>query len=200
MGTNPGDFTQNNTCSGVIAVGASCSINVTFMPSGTGVRSGSIVITDDSAGGDTQTISLTGTGITAPNVYFSYSTLNFDSQNLGISNSLNDTLLNNGSALLSISSIGITGTNPGDFSQTNNCGVSLAAGNDCTIVVTFKPTVVGARSASVSVTDNAGGSPQSISLTGTGTSTPTPPGSYTVDVSGNGGGYQDYVMVNVTVK
>src|SRR5205085_4067586 len=86
------------------------------------------------------------------------------------------TLTNSGNAALTISSIGLSGTNSGDFAQTNTCPSSsstLAAGASCTISVTFTPTATGTRSASVTITDNAGGSPQLVALTGTGV-TPAP--------------------------
>src|SRR5207237_2305444 len=78
------------------------------------------------------------------------------------------TLTNSGSASLSINSIAIAGTNSADFAQTNNCGSSVAAGGSCTINVTFAPTTSGARSATLTVADNASGSPQTASLAGTG--------------------------------
>jgi hypothetical protein len=71
---------------------------------------------------------------------------------------------------LSLSSIALTGANAGDFAQSNTCGTSVAAGASCTVSVTFDPTASGSRSASVSFTDNANGSPQSLGLSGTGTS------------------------------
>jgi len=79
------------------------------------------------------------------------------------------TLNNSGSQTLTISNIGVTGTNGGDFSQTNNCGSSVAAGTSCTITVTFSPTTTGAMAASLTITDDASDSPQTVSLTGTGT-------------------------------
>jgi uncharacterized repeat protein (TIGR03803 family) len=79
------------------------------------------------------------------------------------------TLTNTGTASLSISSIAITGADPGDFAQTHTCGASLAAGASCTISVTFAPAATGARSASLSVTDGAAGSPQKVALSGVGT-------------------------------
>ena len=66
----------------------------------------------------------------------------------------------------------ISGTNSGDFAQTNTCPASnatLAANANCTISLTFTPKVAGNRTASITVTDNATGSPHSFSLTGTGT-------------------------------
>lgn len=78
------------------------------------------------------------------------------------------TLTNAGTGTLTISSIAITGTNSGDFAELNNCGTSVPPGGHCTIGVTFKPTQLGPRTASVTITDNAVGSPRSVSLNGTG--------------------------------
>jgi hypothetical protein len=76
------------------------------------------------------------------------------------------TLANTGSAPLAISSIAISG----DFSYASSCGPSVAAGGTCTIDVTFTPLVAGARSGSLTVTDNAAGSPHIVPLSGTGVS------------------------------
>jgi hypothetical protein len=78
------------------------------------------------------------------------------------------TLTNTGTAALSVTSIALTGANPGDFTQTNGCGSSIAAGAKCTISVTLKPIATGTRTAAVTLTDNASGSPQAVSLTGMG--------------------------------
>jgi hypothetical protein len=96
----------------------------------------------------------------------------------------NVTLTNTGNAVLSVASVGLTGTNPGDFSQTNTCASGVAVGANCSISVTFTPTATGARSASVSIADNASGSPQTISLSGTGVQPSTPPGTYPIVVNG----------------
>jgi hypothetical protein len=76
------------------------------------------------------------------------------------------TLTNVGTTTMSISGISITGINAGDFAQTHSCGSSLTAGASCSISVTFKPTASGTRTAALSVTDNAAGSPQAVSLIG----------------------------------
>jgi hypothetical protein len=75
---------------------------------------------------------------------------------------------NTGSAALSITGIGLTGADPTDFSEATTCGASLAAGGNCTVVVLFTPLTSGNLSASLTVTDNAPGSPQSVSLSGGG--------------------------------
>jgi len=78
------------------------------------------------------------------------------------------TLTSSGTANLTISNIAITGTNAGDFAQTNNCPASLVSGKKCTISVTFSPSQIGARSASLTLTDNAADGPQNVPLTGKG--------------------------------
>ena len=57
--------------------------------------------------------------------------------------------------------IQITGTNSGDFNQTNNCPSSLSPNNSRQIGVTFTPTTTGTRNAAVSITDNAPALPPS---------------------------------------
>jgi hypothetical protein len=75
------------------------------------------------------------------------------------------TLTNTGLGILDITKVSVTGA----FSQTNTCGSSVAAGGNCTFSVKFKPTKSGTLTGSVSITDNASGSPQKITLMGTGT-------------------------------
>jgi Ca2+-binding RTX toxin-like protein len=82
------------------------------------------------------------------------------------------TLTNSGVSSLSIASVGLSGTNAGDFARTDNCGTTLAGGASCTIAVTFSPTggTARTRSASLVLTDNSGGSAgssQTITLSGT---------------------------------
>jgi archaellum component FlaF (FlaF/FlaG flagellin family) len=79
---------------------------------------------------------------------------------------------NSGNAPLSISNIAISGANPGDFNQTNNCSGTVAQGSECGVSVTFTPSALGARTASLVITDNASDSPQSIMLTGIGIAAP----------------------------
>ena len=62
--------------------------------------------------------------------------------------------------------------NPADFAETTTCGESLAAGATCTISVTFTPGSVASFTATVSVADNAAGSPQTVTLSGAGIAAP----------------------------
>ncbi|HEV2177455.1 MAG TPA: FG-GAP-like repeat-containing protein [Terriglobia bacterium] len=132
--------------------------------------------------------------VLAPAVTLSPTSLSYPDQGLGIPSPPQVvTLTNSGTTALSITSIGITGTNSGDYSQTNTCPISpstLGAGANCTISVVFTPTMKNTRTASVSITDNAPGSPQTVSLSGIGTQvTLTPPsinfGNQTTGTSSN---------------
>jgi hypothetical protein len=77
-------------------------------------------------------------------------------------------LSNPGNASLTITGITIAGTGAGAFTQTNTCGASLAAGATCSISVVLTPTSAATYAASISVADNATGSPQSVQLSGSG--------------------------------
>ena len=79
------------------------------------------------------------------------------------------TLTDVGSKSVPITSIAISGTNAGDFSQQNNCGVGLQSGKSCTANVVFKPTATGARSATLTITYSGVDTPQTVALSGTGT-------------------------------
>jgi hypothetical protein len=104
-----------------------------------------------------------------PGVALNPSNLNFGSQGTGTTSSAQTvTLTNSGTSALTINGITVTGTNASDFAQTNTCPGSLAVGASCLISVTFTPSASGARSASISIADNANGSPQAVTLSGTG--------------------------------
>ncbi|HXY16479.1 MAG TPA: choice-of-anchor D domain-containing protein [Terriglobales bacterium] len=96
-------------------------------------------------------------------------TLNFGNVFENIASNPRQVVLTNvGASPLTIKSVNIAGTDPGDFSQTNNCGTSVTAAASCTLTLTFKPARTGARSAQVSISDSSSDSPQTITLSGTG--------------------------------
>ena len=159
------DFSQSNACPPFLppaSPGASfCTINVTFKPSATGPRTGTLNI-DVSPGGP-YSVALQGMG---SNVGLTPATVNFGTLQLFQNKILSSTLKNQGSSTLNISSI----VAAGDYLQTNNCGSSLAAGAQCSITVTFTPAATGTRYGTVTITDSDGASPHVVNLTGVGTS------------------------------
>ncbi|MBI3670423.1 MAG: choice-of-anchor D domain-containing protein [Acidobacteria bacterium] len=175
-GANAADFalspTGSRPCSlgaSTLAPGSSCTFNVTFTPAAAGARAGNVRVTSNAASSPDND-PLSGTGLTPAGVSLSTTSLAFGNQRVGTASSpLGVTLTNNGGTQLNISSLALGGANPADFAKSDTCGASVAAGASCTIRVTFSPTAAGARSAGVTIIDDAAGSPQTITLSGTGT-------------------------------
>jgi subtilase family serine protease len=107
----------------------------------------------------------------APLVTLSASSLDFRTQPVGLSSTQSVTVTNDGSGSLTISSISLANTSSTFFSQSNNCTGVLAAGTSCTISIVFTPRSMGSFTGSLSVVDNASGSPRTVSLSGSGTAT-----------------------------
>jgi len=164
-GTDSADFTETNTCGTSVAASKSCSFTLTFHPKAIGTRTATVSIVDN-GGGSPQVITLSGPGT---QVKLSSSTISFPTTKVGsTSASQAVTLTNVGTTALSVTSIALAGTDPGDFTETNTCGTSVAASKTCTLTLTFHPKATGTRTATVSVNDNGGASPQVVSLTGAG--------------------------------
>jgi hypothetical protein len=166
--TSLSDYQQTNTCPtspATLAPGTSCVISVVFMPAVLGSRASGLTVTDSGAKGS-QMAFLSGTGVTAVSV--SPTSLSFGNQVVGARSApLIATVTNNQKLALSITKISI---NPSDYTDTTNCPISpnlLAAGASCNVSVFFTPSVVGTRTATLTITDNASLNP-TVSLTGTG--------------------------------
>jgi sugar lactone lactonase YvrE len=171
--TISGDFAQTNTCTKTatgrisIASGANCFIFVTFSPTASGVRLGTLTINDNAAGSP-HTVSLIGWGA-FPSVSLSPLSLNFASQAVGSDSSPQTvTLTNTGTVAVTITTASITGNNPSDFTLANSCGNNLQPNASCRMSITFKPVAGGTRTALLTVTDNATGAPHTVALNGLG--------------------------------
>ena len=168
-GTNSGDFSETNSCGSAVSAGANCTVSVKFTPAAAGNRAATLSI-NDNASGSPQTVSFSGVGAAPPSTAtLSPNVLSFGQVYL-YSTSAAQTLAltNSGATALSIAEIIVVGANPGDFSQTNNCGATVAAGANCTFNVSFLPQAAGNRSAILNVYDSAAGSPQTAFFSGAG--------------------------------
>ncbi len=169
-GADPTHFTLASSCGASVAPGGSCSVSVSFTPLAEGAKSAALtVVSNDPFNGTpagTFSVPLTGLGTTitlsSQALYFGPQVLNNSSSSQVVS------ILNTSDLPMTISNIALTGANPGDFTQTNNCPASLNGGRSCAINIRFRPTAPGARSSSLSIFDSAAGSPQSIPISGTG--------------------------------
>ena len=175
--TTSGDFAQTNDCPAppaTLAAGASCTMHVTFSPNVIGDVSGAVTITDNGIG-QPHVLALTGTGL--PPVGFSPENLDFGTVAVNTTSaSKSITLTNNQSAALNISSISASG---GYNVLTNTCSSPVAAGQSCTINVTFHPTVAGTVPGALTVATDASPGTQPIALIGSGSGS----GSSNVDLS-----------------
>ena len=116
-----------------------------------------------------------GSAAAAPSVSLAPSPLPFGSENMGTTSApLTVTLTNTGTANLILSTVTVGGTNSGDFAKsTDSCtGATVTSLRTCTVDVTFTPSATGSRAGTLSFTDNASNSPQTLGLTGTGVCQP----------------------------
>jgi hypothetical protein len=165
-GTNAAEFAvASNTCGTTLAASASCTVSLQLTPQSPGARTASLTVTSNAAN-NPQSVALTGTGTM---VSLSASSISFGSQTVRTTSLASTiTMTNVGPGSLTITGITITGTNAGNFSQTNTCGTALAANANCTISVRFTPSARGSRSASLRIADSDPTSPQLVALSGTG--------------------------------
>jgi len=161
----------------LVAPGGVCSLVASFTPATTGTFSAEVEFVDNSGAGSPQVVTLTGTGTgMAPLLTIAPTSVSFGTQPVGVTGGMqNVTLTNTGSAPLELASIAITGSNSTNFGfvvkGATPCPYpngTLASGASCTISVDFAPQAAGPVSATLSISDNAAGSPQSVALSGTG--------------------------------
>ena len=164
-GSGRSEFAQTNNCVGSLVAGGACQIFVTFTPSSQATFNASISISDNGPGSP-QIVALGGSSLPSPVVTLSLSSISFKTQYVGTSGLPHGVMLTNtGNAPLTIANVVAS---PSDFGVVNACGSSVAAGNSCTISVFFDPTTGGTRNGTLTLTDNASNSPQTVGLTGEG--------------------------------
>lgn len=164
-------FAESDNCVGTVpASGGTCTISVTYTPTSVGASAPETISINDNAPISTQLINLKGSGVAAATaVTLAPTSLSFGNQNVGtVSAPQTLTITNTGTSTLTITPpISISA----NFAQTNTCNATnyvLNVGQSCTVSVSFQPTASGALNGSVSIADNASGSPQSVALSGTG--------------------------------
>jgi hypothetical protein len=140
-----------------------CGFPVKFAPTAPGPRAGTlVVVASDSS--DPHVVPLSGTGVVA-SLELSPASLQFGSQQVNATTpSQTITVTNVTGSPVTIQSI----TSSGPFSQTNNCGATLAADANCGVQIVLTPVSLGAVSGMLTIQDSAPGSPQTAALSGTG--------------------------------
>ncbi|MDO6813502.1 choice-of-anchor D domain-containing protein [Tenacibaculum soleae] len=169
IGTNAADF-STSAVPKIIKKDQSYSFEITFAPLTEGEKEAIIEITTNIGKKE-----ITVTGIAKPKplpgVDLSATALAFGDVEVNQTKDVMFSITNSGSADLEITAFEVKGTNASDFS-TSATAETLAAGTTKTITVTFAPTVVGEKTASLEVTTNTG--VKVITLSGKATATPIP--------------------------
>ncbi len=171
-GANPGDFTivaGSNQCQGtsLAALTGMCTIAVTFTPGSAGAKAASLSVSN---GGQNISASLTGTGIVPAGLTIAPVSKDYGSVTVNTAGgSQIFTVKNTGGVASSVPTVALNGTNATEFTLVpGGCPAALPANGTCTITVSFNPTTVGAKSASLDVAVT--GSAVSAPLTGSGIS------------------------------
>ena len=183
-GTNAAEFRlePTSTCTGgsTLVPGASCRVNLTFRPTSTGAKAANLALAHNAAAGTTLVpVSGTASPAPTPSITVSPAAITFPSTTAGGSSAVYSvTAANTGTAALIFSAISTSGVNANDFKiePTSTCSISasVAPGGSCRADLTFKPTVLGALTASLVFAHNAPSGTSSVALNGMATAAPTP--------------------------
>jgi len=167
-GTDSAEFGQSNSCV-TIAAGGTCPVSVTFTPALPYAKKAALLaIGSDDPKKLTLNVKLSGQ-VPPPKISATPASVNFGTLHGGtVKSSKSVTVKNSGLSDLTIASINIAGTNPGDFTPTNHCG-TVSKGGSCTIDIVFEPPLIPKvkRSAILDITSNDPQKPTlSIKLSG----------------------------------
>ncbi len=158
----------DSTCTkgGVIAAGARCVVALTFTPTAPGpVTGSSLTVTTNAL--NNPTVALNGRGVQGALIYRPH-TLNFGKVKAGATSASKEvTLINRNPVAMSISGINVSGSGFNLGTSSNPCGATLGPGATCKAAVTFTASAPPAKQiGTLTIADDAVGSPQTVSLTG----------------------------------
>ena len=152
-----------NTCGATLGAGKTCKVSITFTPTVPGTSTGALLVYDN-ATGSPQSVPLSGTGI--PQSTLTPGGLTFPNTKVGKTSANKNVTLKN---YLPTELSGISYSTTGSFAvSSSTCSTTLGGNQTCTISVTFTPTATGLATGTLSVSDSASNSPQTVSLSGTG--------------------------------
>ncbi|MGA8021501.1 MAG: choice-of-anchor D domain-containing protein [Candidatus Acidiferrales bacterium] len=202
-------FAQTNNCAATLGPKSSCLINATFSAQQAGSWTATILLTDDAVESP-QAISLSGTSIPVSASVTPAGPINFSSQLAGTASAPTAfTVKNTGASPAELKITSASVADSADFGITNNCTAAVPAAGSCTLSVIFNPAAApagatcgstsGAKNTTLSINDNAPGSPQTIALQGSATDfCVDPPGLTTQTVAAGTAAAYQVVLVSFT--
>jgi FG-GAP-like repeat/Abnormal spindle-like microcephaly-assoc'd, ASPM-SPD-2-Hydin/FG-GAP repeat len=168
-GAGGSPFSQTNSCGASVPASSNCVISVIYAPTTNDLSTATLTITDGAAGSPHK-VGLLGSTGTITTATISPGFVSFGSFQIGLGGvGVNLTLTNTGTSALNIPHVSVSSS---EFGATATCTAPVPPGGTCLIGVSFNPTTPGAKSATVTITDNATGAPQVVMLTGTGVAAP----------------------------
>jgi hypothetical protein len=153
---------KNGTGSATIGFTAAANTSTSTLTANLSIGGATFVVTEAAA-------AATAPVAAAPVATLSTTSVNFGNQKVGTTSAAKTvTLTNTGGGTLTIGSLAMGGTNPGDFARSGTCavGTALAAGQSCTVVHTFTPSAANSRSATVTAATSVGNA--AVGLSGRG--------------------------------
>ena len=153
---------MSGNSSSIVAIGQAVTVQVQFAPQTAGAASGSLSVMSN-APSATLTISLAGMA-TQATLSISPASLSFNNIVVGQTSTQSVTLTNNGNASLTLTAAKVTGA--GFATSGLSLPVTLNAGQGTSFNVQFAPTTTNASSGSIGFTENATGSPQTLTMSG----------------------------------
>jgi subtilisin-like proprotein convertase family protein len=186
-GTHAADFTVTTAPASSVAASGSATFQVTFNPSATGTRSATLSIANNDCDENPYDFAIQGTGAEPEiNVQGNSTTIadgdatptTTDHTDFGSTGVCSGTIVrtftiqNTGTGTLSLTGsplVVVGGTHAADFTVTTAPASSIAASNSTTFQVTFNPSALGLRTATISIANNdCDENPYNFSIQGTG--------------------------------
>jgi hypothetical protein len=165
-GTNSTNFSRSTTCGATLPAGSFCTASVYFRPATPGDKTAQLNIVSQAASSP-QVVGLAGTG-TFLQMTASPTALDFSFQPVGVASAARTvTVTNTGTQLLKLTAVAITGVDASSYSRSTTCGASLAVRASCDVRVFFRPTVLGNRSATLTISAT-GTAAKTVALGGVG--------------------------------
>jgi len=172
----PASFTPPNFASPInVAAGGTTTVPLLFKPSATGLRTATLLITDN-AGDSPQPVPLSGNGTPAPppantappGISVSPAALDFQNQTVGVPSAPLQVTVTNGNSFSVGISPSMAGLNSREFAIMSSRAFSIAPGASANISMVFTPQAGGPRSALLIVNDDSGDPTHYVTLAGTG--------------------------------
>jgi hypothetical protein len=173
LSTNPAEFQVGpGTCPDALMAapsGNTCAFKVIFAPASQGLKAATVLVS--ASPGGMISLDLKGTVSTGTLALSLPGNQTFGSVPVNETGTLTFAVENKGAGAVGKITAAIGGTNQAEFKvvpENSTCGASLAAGESCSIQISFTPSAVGERRATLQVTASPGGT-VAFPLSGSGT-------------------------------